>query len=510
GKATQFVGVVQDITERKEIEQRIKKSEERFRKLVQNSADVVQLVNRDGVILYVSPSVTHVLGYQPEEMVHRPSSDFIHPDDMVLIHERTQQFLQGALTIPGFQHRIKHKNGHWMWVESIAQNQLAEPGIEAILVNYHDITERKLAEDKLNNEREWFKALIQNSNDVFELVGKDMRAKYVSPAVTRLFGFSQEEFLGGLLGTRVHPDEQERVREEIEDLIQHPGKVITVEHRVHHKDGRWIWIEVTAANGFANPSVEAIILNFHRINERHEVQERENQFVLLASHQLRTPLTSVRWYGELLLGKANELPVELREYIAEIVHSNERMIHLVSSLLNVSRAERSPFSVTPTEVDVISLIKDVVKEAEVLTKKNHVTIKEHYSPSIGTMMIDRDLLFMIVSNLLSNAIKYNKEYGNVDIALTEKESMIELAISDTGPGISDEEKDKIFNKLFRTDNARLIDPDGAGLGLYIVKLILDRIGGSIVVKSTEKGSTFTVILPRIGITATEGTWRLAR
>ena len=183
------------------------------------------------------------------------------------------------------------------------------------------------------------------------------------------------------------------------------------------------------------------------------------------------------------------------------------MVELVNALLNVSRIELGTFAVQPEPTDVVELARDVINElkSKILEKKFH--IEETYAENLPKMMIDPKLTRIVFQNLLTNAVKYTPEEGkiSISIAMSADETMFTISVSDTGYGIPKGDQSRIFTKLFRASNIREKETDGTGLGLYIIKSIVEHSGGTVTFESEEgKGTTFTLTLPVSGMQPQEG------
>ncbi len=253
--------------------------------------------------------------------------------------------------------------------------------------------------------------------------------------------------------------------------------------------------------------VESIAV-FTDIGKEMEIDKAKTEFVSLASHQLRTPLSTVKWYAEMLLaGDAGELSEEQKQYTQEIYHGNQRMVELLDTLLDVSRLELGTFRIEPEDCDFKALYAEVEDDLLGLMADKKITLTTHFT-DLPIVQLDKRIVRVIMENLLSNAIKYTPNDGRIDFHLSilksgdkmnskiVKEDSVCIVVSDTGYGIPKNQQDRIFTKLFRADNVRIKDTDGTGLGLYIVKSIADKFGGAVWFESEEnKGSTFYVTLP---------------
>jgi PAS domain S-box-containing protein len=272
-----YIFTMSDMTEQKEAENTIRKNEERFRALIEQSSEVILLIDANRGRAYVSPAISKVLGYSVEEflsLTYVSPKDVFHPDDIV----RVQAARSWASEHPGetitYEVRRRHKDGSWRWINYSMRNMLHDPDLRAEVVNFHDITESKEAEEALKASEERFRALIENSSDVIMLIDANNKRTYVSPAISRVLGYSVEEFLSQEMPpTQIHPDDKARVDAARSWASEHPGETVTYVSRRQHKDGSWRWLEYTARNLLHDPNVEATVVNIRDTTERKEAEE---------------------------------------------------------------------------------------------------------------------------------------------------------------------------------------------------------------------------------------------
>ncbi len=244
----------------------------------------------------------------------------------------------------------------------------------------------------------------------------------------------------------------------------------------------------------------------HKIDLNKQVIDKaKTEFVSLASHQLRTPATAVKWYTELLL-ENKEISKETRTlYTTAVYDANERMIELINSLLNVSRIELGHLAVDPIPVDFLKLCKDEEKGLAPLLSEKEIHIVWKGESEIPPMIGDPKLLGVIIQNLLSNAVKYTPHQGLVQIEFSRRGENLSMVVTDTGIGIPKEQQQKIFTKMFRAENAAAQHTDGNGLGLYLTKAIVEIMDGEISFVSEEnKGTAFHVMIPLLSKNKKEG------
>ena len=236
----------------------------------------------------------------------------------------------------------------------------------------------------------------------------------------------------------------------------------------------------------------------------------KDEFVSIASHQLRTPLTALKGYvGMILDGDTGFINDKQREYLTEIKNANDRMINLITALLNVSRVDLGVFVVEPEPVNLEKVAESLLKESEARTNSKKLVVTTSFEKDLPPINADLNIIRMILQNLFSNAFKYTPPEGKIALNIKKDGSNVVISVTDTGYGIPANVQSKIFTKMFRADNARVKDPDGTGLGLYIIKATIEKTGGKIWFESEEnKGSTFYVALPLEGMKKKEGTKRL--
>lgn len=229
-----------------------------------------------------------------------------------------------------------------------------------------------------------------------------------------------------------------------------------------------------------------------------QANKMKTEFVSVASHQLRTPLSSIRWLAELLTsGRLGRLNPKQLDYLNDIQQGNERMIKLVNDLLDVSRIEMGRLDLKLEPTDILVKVKDLIKEFEQFAQASNVKINLITKPGLPLVMTDSQRIRLTIQNLIDNAIKYIGKDGRTDITIAPmNEKFMRISVKDTGVGIPEEQKKFIFQRFFRSDNILKHQTTGTGLGLYIAKAIIEASGGKMGFESKEGvGSTFWFTLP---------------
>jgi len=284
------------------------------------------------------------------------------------------------------------------------------------------------------------------------------------------------------------------------------------------EDGKRIPLFMTVSPIVMGGKIIGAISVFHDISREREIDKAKSEFVSLASHQLRTPLSTIKWYAEMLsMEQVGKISSKQKKYLNAIYQSNQHMIELVNALLNVSRIEMGTFSIEPEGVNICALIRSVMAEAGPMIEEKELSINVNCDTNIPSIQADSTLMRIILQNLVSNAIKYTSQSGKITISAkvhsrqnAKKDAdFLQICVADDGIGVPKHQQKHMFTKLFRADNARESVTDGNGLGLYIIKSILENSGGKINFKSEEgKGTEFIVTLPLSGMRSRKGTKRL--
>lgn len=360
--------------------------------------------------------------------------------------------------------------------------------------------EERRGREALENSERHFRALIENSFDGINLIDDQGTILYSSPASKSILGYAPEELVGTSGFDLVYEQDRERAQKILTGLLAEPNKVMAVEVRLKRKDGEIIWTENTATNLIHEAGVNAVVVNYRDITHRKEAEEMKTEFLSMAAHQLRTPLSSMRWNLELLLSKATT--EDAKEKLSRVYEDNQRMIMWVNDLLNISRLEQGRLSDSPVATDVADLVAKIIEEEKPHAAKNSVTVSLKLKGKVPPMFIDPKRLHDVIKNLVNNAIKYNKPGGSVTIDLETQDHSLRIAVKDTGVGIPKQDMPHIFEKFYRAQNVRTSTTEGTGLGMYVVQSFVHGWGGKVDVLSVEgTGTSVSIVLPlNIGAT----------
>lgn len=378
---------------------------------------------------------------------------------------------------------------------------------KAILNILEDVAEEKKKVEILANDLEKFKLAVDNASDHIVITDSEGIVVYGNRAVERVTGYTTKETFGKKAGVLWRMPMPTEFYKKLWDTIKIKKQVFISEIQNRRKNGELYIASISISPVLDSKNEVVFFVGIeHDITREKQIDQAKTEFVSLASHQLRTPLSAINWYAEMLLnGDAGRLKSEQANYVQEIYRGNQRMVDLVNALLNVSRLELGTFMVEPTICDIRQIANEAIDEIDHKMYEKKIKFTKKYDKKIKEMSLDKKLTMIIFQNLLSNATKYTPAKGKIELAAKIEGKKLLITVSDNGMGIPKVQQDKIFSKLFRADNVRKTDTEGTGLGLYIIKSIVENVGGKIWFESEEdKGTTFFVTIPLSGMKKKEG------
>lgn len=373
-----------------------------------------------------------------------------------------------------------------------------------------DLNSEKTRAESLANDLEKFKLALDNASDMVIITDAKGTVVYANAAVEKIGGYKPEEVLGKksslLWESPLSTDSYQNMRH----IIQEDKRAFIGGIQSRRKNGELYTAAVNITPVLDDKKKILFFVGIGRdITKEMEIDKTKDEFISLASHQLRTPLTVVRWYTKMLLGGgAGTLSEKQNDYFKEIYAASLQMNDIIKSFLHILRLETGKITNNPVPTDVKGIVTSILQESKFDIEKKHLHIIEQYADSLPLPKVDPDLTRVIVQNIISNAIKYAFESKEITIALASaaqgsavsgktvvQDSLI-ASVHDNGISIAPADHDKIFGKFFRVDDAKRVDSSGNGLGLYMAKKMVDIVGGTIWFDSEEgKGTTFYLLLP---------------
>jgi len=251
--------------------------------------------------------------------------------------------------------------------------------------------------------------------------------------------------------------------------------------------------EIEKFNNTLQNKVDDATKELRRTNEKLQaLDEAKDEFISMASHQLRTPLTSIKGYISMVMeGDAGKITSAQRKLLNQSFISSQRMVFLIADLLNVSRLRTGKFILEPKPSNLADVVESETKQLVETAASRNLELTYSKPTNFPTLMLDETKIRQVIMNFIDNAIYYTPAGGHIKVNLEDKSASVELTVTDDGIGIPKHEQPHMFNKFYRADNAKKARPDGTGLGLFMAKKVIIAQGGSLIFKSEEgKGSTF--------------------
>ncbi|MFB0556948.1 MAG: PAS domain S-box protein [Dehalococcoidia bacterium] len=482
------LGVIMDITERKQAEEELRIAEQNFRNSLENSPLGVRIVSTKGELLYANQAILDIYGYSSvEELKTVPTKQRYTPESYAEHQARKEKRKLGKPVPPNYEVSIRRKDAeirHLM----VSRKPVVWDGEVQFQVIYQDITERKQAEEVYRT--------LANSSPVGVYIFQDGKYCFVNPEFQKLTGYSEDELLNMSPWQLVHPEDRAKARENAVRMLK--GNLITpYEFRVIHGGGETHWAMETVSS-IHYRGKRATLGNFMDITERKKLQEQLMLTDRLASigqlasgiaHELNNPLTSVIGFSELLLER--DLPADIREDLGTINREANRTAQVVRGLLTFARKQGGEKAL----VDINDAIQGVLQLRSYEQKVRNIEVKTALAPDLPKVMGNVSQLEQVFVNIIINAEQAMLEVrdrGRLTITTERVGDIVRASFTDDGPGISPENMGRIFTPFFTTKEVG----KGSGLGLAICHGVVTEDGGKIYANSDlGKGATFIVELP---------------
>ncbi|MEX2247829.1 MAG: EAL domain-containing protein [Dehalococcoidia bacterium] len=383
GGASGRVWSFRDVTERRRAEEVLRESEQRFRTLVQNSSDMIVIVDETTTPVYVSPSVERIMGYTPDVLQELGVVPLLHPDDL----ERGSQSLAGVLATEGVhpptEVRLRHRDGSWRDIELIANNMLHDPTVGGVVFNARDVTDGKRAEMALRQSEERFRSLVQNGSDIITVMNSDYVITYQSPSIERVLGHPPEATIGKLFTHDIHPEDVELVFKFVSEGLHRGGAAASVEARVRHADGSWRYMEFVGSDLRHVPAIEGFVLIVRDITERKDLEQQ------LRHQAFHDPLTGLANRASFTDRMAHALARTTRTHAQVAVlymdvdnfkSINDTLGHDAGDRLLIEFARRTELNIRPGDTaarlggdEFALLLEDLTSPADALDVAERIT-----------------------------------------------------------------------------------------------------------------------------------------
>lgn len=476
-----------DITERKEREQEL----ERARQIIQNSTDIATIISPSGTIRYVSPTVERVLGYKPDELIGNSGFEYQPLETSETVADAIEHVLENPDETQTVQTRFRRADESWCWIESTLRNHLDDDMIEGILVSSREISKRKEREQRLERN----KAFLEHSPVAIAVVDESGKISYQSPASEQVVGLTADDLIGDVAFEYLHPEDRTDVVELFSELIENPDRSRTAEYRLEDGHGNWRWMQSTATNYLDDQKIEGIVIASVDVTERKEYEQRlEEQRDNLETvnqvvrHDIRNDLQLVTAYAD-LLAEHIEVGSDRHEYVEKVQKSASHAVELTRTAREITDVMLTSED-DQEQVPLHNSLTSELDEVQAAYSEAAITI-EGAVPAVDVLA--DEMLESVFHNLLTNAIQHNdKPVPKVTVAVEDRPDTVRVRVADNGPGVPDEQKEKIFGK-----GQKGLNSEGRGIGLHLVQTLVESYGGDVWVTDNDPaGAVFVVELPK--------------
>ncbi len=543
GDTREFQAVIQDITQRKQSEQALRSSEEKYRSLIDHIPDVVWTADSNRDLLYISGNAVKVLGFGSEELIENGRqlwTERIHPEDAAHVRQAYQRLFSAGEAFD-VEYRIYRKDGQWIWLHDRAPSRRLIQGTLRAEGLFSDITQRKQAEESLRQSETKFRTLYDSTSDAVMLLNEKGFFD-CNPATLVMFGCATREDFCSKHPADFSPPRQPCGGESV--TLANQRIATAMEKGSHHFD----WVHQRVDNGATfpadvllnalqldgRPAVQAVVrditaravaaaqlLETNRHLEAATARAKElavraesanrakSQFLANMSHELRTPLNAVIGFSEILADQTfGALNARQLKYSNNILNSGRHLLQLINDILDLAKVEAGRSELLRNTFNVAKALSEVQTIVKTLANKKNISLDFDVAKDLPSLSADEAKFKQIMYNLLSNAIKFTPEGGKVVVAAAAQTStnadaspadaLLRIAVSDTGIGIRVSDHERVFKEFEQVDSSYGRQQQGTGLGLALTKSLIEMHGGRIWVESEGiegKGSTFVFLLP---------------
>lgn len=498
-----------------------------YQTLTERMNTVTMLLGPDTKVIFATFSLPIVAGYEAEAVIGKRWRDMVHGDDAVAFGKTWKHLLAGG-AVANFQIRVIGPGGsddEPIWLEFEAENKLDDPQTGAVVAVIRNVSKRMRVEEELREAESRWRFLAESMPTLIFAIGPDGRMQYANPQWQEFSGVPVDKFMRerSTQDAIIHPEDRRGFWKAWRTAFR-CGRPLIHQFRLRRKDGTYRWhicrirpmkaedgsVRMWVGSCTDTEDLYQAMLGRHEFElqaARLDVQRQEllalnqskDEFISLASHQLRTPATGVKQFlGMLLQGFAGELDRDQRAFLQTAYDSNERQIAIVNDLLRVAQIDTGRLKLSLRKTNLVRLVKKATSEhAGRAAEHGQDLVIKAVEPSV-VARIDAEMFRMALDNVIDNAIKYSPSGSRIMISVSydKRNGTAVVAVTDQGEGMTSEEVGKIFDKFSRLENPLTKAVDGSGLGLYWAKRVLDLHKGGIKVRSKPgRGTTFSLWLP---------------
>lgn len=416
--------------------------------------------------------------YDAQELLNNLNRSLVATIDLEELLTKSAQIVGNTLKTESCKFVIRETDGKFRTIGT-HKNHLDDRSIGAAILAAEHSSERVIVTDELEPRKTRLKEAMQKIDTTVFVKIHDKHSNRSQHQSYILLGQKKS---GGL-----YSSQDIRILEIIADEL-----VIAIQNSLRFE-------EIQRFNITLQQKINEATKELRRVNARlRELDKTKDEFISMASHQLRTPLTTVKGYLSMVLdGDTGSVKKNQKEMVQKAFSGAQKMVYLIGDMLNVSRLQTGKFVIENQPTNLANLVAGEIAQLQETAEGHLIKLIYHKPDKFPVLNLDDNKIRQVVMNFLDNAIYYTPTNGSVTVDLNSSDKEVQFTVTDTGIGIPAAVQHHLFSKFYRADNARKMRPDGTGLGLFMAKKVITAQGGAIIFKSTEgKGSTFGFSFPR--------------
>lgn len=495
-KAVRILGMLIDITEQKQV----KEEQQKLLTLADNSVDLMSILNIDGTNSYINKAGRNLLGFESEEQVKLiPISELHSPEDFELVQNEVLPTVMSKGRWSG-KMMVRHLQTGEIFPVFNNCTRIDDPvsgtpiAVGSVM---RDLRPELASKQALADSEQLLRNITTAAPTSLWMSDEKGYITYFNQTWVNWTGFPYEENMGTGWLKAIVPEDRERAAEKLRSGLDNHSQY-EVEFRLNHADGTIHWCVFTGQPQYRdNGTFAGYIGACTDITEQKYLQQQKDEFIGIASHELKTPVTSIKAYAQ-VLEKILEKKGDIKEaaMISKMDAQINRLTSLISDLLDVTKINSGRLQFNDDYFDFNQLVKDLIEDLQHTTSKHTLVIEFEET---GIIYADKERIGQVITNLISNAIKYSPQSSKIVVHTYQKKNEVHLCVQDYGIGISKEKQEKVFEQFYRVSGEKQHTFPGLGLGLYISSEIIKREGGRIWVDSVQgEGSNFYFSLPNSG------------
>jgi PAS domain S-box-containing protein len=502
GRVVGAINAFHDTTELTRTQDALRESEQRYRAVVEGQAEMLCRFRPDGTILFVNGPYARSCGTTPEELIGRSFWDFVPEEDRPGVRALLDQLTPDAPEVCIENHFETPQGPRWTLWTNRALSFDADGRVLEAQSSGIDISDRKQAEAALKAKEAELALVAESTPLILTRCSRDLRYQFANRAAAALFGRTPEEMIGRPIVDIMGEPVFAIVKPFIDKVLR--GEPVEYEAELPYTGVGRRWVHVNyIPDRRDDGEVQGWIASIVDVTDRkqaeaalREADRRKDEFLAMLAHELRNPLAPIRTGLEVLKMVRND-PAMQEEIRSTMERQTQQLIALVDDLLDVSRITRGKLELRKCRVDLADIVQSAVEASRPLINEGDQELEVHLPEQPVLIEADPNRLAQVFANLLNNAAKYTPEKGRIRLTVERPKGEVVISVTDTGIGIPAGDLDRIFEMFAQIDRPPEKSYTGLGIGLTLVKSLVEMHGGTVDARShgTNLGSTFTVKLP---------------